>query len=278
MTAATIKLFLAEGSSTGVRVGEVSNWSGIAVAGPRTNLDGLLARQELAGPGIYFLIGTDPDSESPLVYIGEAETLCDRIRQQTKKESWVQAIAFSSKDENLSKGHIRYLEGRIIELAKSADRAVIQNSQASGAKLPESDTADMEVFLDRVRQLLPVLGTDVLVPKGKSESPKSTVLTCKIKGLEARGERTDTGFVVYKGSQAVMKNRPSATSNILSLRKRLIESKVLAREGDHYVFARDEEFGSPSYAAAAVRGGNSSGPTIWKDDTGKTLKELETGD
>ena len=133
----------------------------------------------------------------------------------------------------------------------------------------------MEVFLSHIEQLLPILGSDVLLPKGMASRPASERLVCKIKGLSAQGERTDTGFVVYKGSQAVLDDRPSAASNIVALRKRLIESGVLERESDHLVFSRDEEFGSPSYAAAAVRGGNSAGPNLWKNSNGETLKEIE---
>ncbi|HEX4918454.1 MAG TPA: hypothetical protein VFV43_11195, partial [Limnobacter sp.] len=46
---------------------------------------------------------------------------------------------------------------RLIELAKSAGRASLTNSQASSSKLPESDRADMEIFLEKVEQLLPAL-------------------------------------------------------------------------------------------------------------------------
>lgn len=275
MSAATIKLFLLDGVSTGLRTGEISNWSGVAVAGPRNDLGALLDRPELSGAGVYFLIGHDPYTGRSLVYVGEAETLRDRLRQQTQEDYWVQAIIFTSKDENLSKGHIRYLEGEILKLAKSAGRAVLKNSKSSGARLSESDKADMGVFLERVQQLLPVLGSDLLVSKGKIDSPNVGQLYCKIKGFKATGRLTNTGFLVYKGSQSVLSTRPSAGASILALRKRLVNEGVLQPNGDHYIFARDEEFSSPSYAAAAVRGGNSAGPTEWKDSKGRTLKQIE---
>jgi len=37
------------------------------------------------------------------------------------------------------------------------------NSQGSGAKLPESDREDMEVFLAKMQQVLPVLGIESFV-------------------------------------------------------------------------------------------------------------------
>ncbi len=79
------------------------------------------------------------------------------------KDFWNQVIFFVSKDINLTKAHVRYLEGRLIELSRAAERAVVTNGQSGGSKLPESDRDDMEVFLEKMCQLLPVLGVDLLV-------------------------------------------------------------------------------------------------------------------
>lgn len=60
MTSATIKLFLPHGDAKRLRVGEVSNWTGKALAAPRTELDDLLLREEAESAGVYFLFGSDP--------------------------------------------------------------------------------------------------------------------------------------------------------------------------------------------------------------------------
>jgi hypothetical protein len=62
MPSATIKLFLAHGDAKRLRTAELLNWSGKAVAGPRSELDGVLGREEAEKSGVYFLIGTDPES------------------------------------------------------------------------------------------------------------------------------------------------------------------------------------------------------------------------
>jgi hypothetical protein len=164
MTTATIKLFLVHGDPKRLRTAELSNWTGKAVAGPRTEFDGVLAREESEKSGVYLLTGIDPESGRPAVYIGEAEGIRDRIKAHLERDFWSQVTFFVSKDENLTKAHIRYLEGKLIEIAKSAGRALVTNGQASGAKLPESDRWEMEAFLEKIGQLLPVLGVDVLVP------------------------------------------------------------------------------------------------------------------
>ena len=75
MQAATIKLFLVHGRPNGLRTAELSNWSGKAVAAPRTEIGELLKREELLSPGFYLLTGVDPDSGEPAIYIGEAQSI-----------------------------------------------------------------------------------------------------------------------------------------------------------------------------------------------------------
>lgn len=277
---ATIKLFLPFGEAKGVRTAEISNWSGKAIAAPRSDLEHFLAREELAKPGVYILLGADPENGKQMAYIGEAESVTDRIKQHKSKDFWNAAMAFVSKDENLTKSHIRYLEGRLIQTANSVGRYSIANNQASGAKLPESDLNDMEVFLERIAQLLPVLGSELLTPVVAIAQPIGAppVLTCKMKGAIATGTRTPNGFVVMKGSTAVKQLRESTKTSgpwIISLRNQLLENGSLAEEKEFLVFTKDVEFASPSAAAAMVHAGNAAGPLAWKDPKGKTLKEIE---
>jgi len=279
MTTATIKVFLLHGDPKRLRTAELSNWTGKAVAGPRTEFDGVLAREESDKSGVYLLTGTDPESGRAAVYIGEAEGIRDRIKVHLDRDFWSQVTFFVSKDENLTKAHIRYLEGKLIEIARSAGRALVKNGQGSGAKIPESDRWEMEVFLEKIGQLLPVLGVDVLVPASGTQTDTSDkdVLICEIKGVKARGYRTPDGFLVLKGSEVVGTERPSSekwpwTRN---LRMKLKDDGLLGERDDKFVFLKDFEFSSPSAAAAVVHGGHANGLTAWKDSKGRTLKERE---
>jgi hypothetical protein len=278
MPSATIKLFLIHGDAKRLRTAELSNWTGKAVAGPRSELDGVLAREEATKSGVYFLNGTDPESGKPAVYIGEAESIRDRLRGHLDKDYWNHVLFFVSKDENLTKAHVRYLEGRLIEQARLAGRSLVMNGQSSGAKLPESDREDMEIFLERIHQLKPVLGAEALSPIGAAAGEaKEQTLVCEIKGLEATGHVTSTGFVILKGSQAVLQERASAQKwpYTIASRRSLIEDGTLTRDGEHLRFTRDTEFSSPSAAATVVHGGSANGLLAWKTPDGKTLKELE---
>ena len=282
MSSATIKLFLPLGDPKSLRTAEISNWNGKAIAAPRTELDLLMSRHEVEQAGVHILTGTDPETGKPQAYVGEAEIIRDRLKQHKARDFWVQVIIFISKDENLTKAHIRYLEGRLIEDAAKTGRIELTNNQTSGARLPESDRKDMEVFLAKVHQLLPVLGSDIVTPvltSSNRNSASEEELTCSIKGLIAKGRRSPIGFVVFQGSQAVVENRPSAQKQhpyVVILRDRLVQERTLVLENGHYRFTKDTEFSSPSAAASVVRGGGSNGLVEWKDRDGRTLKEIES--
>ena len=279
MTSATIKLFLPRGDAKSLRTAEISNWTGKAVAAPRTELDELLAREELEKAGVYILIGSDPLTNAARAYIGEAEVIRERLKQHKTKEFWVSAIVFVSKDENLTKAHVRFLESRLLAEAAQIGRFTLEQNQAGGSRLPESDREDMEVFLARIRQLLPVLGSDILAPIAQpaANAQPGGVLFCRIKGAEARGQRTANGFVVFHDSTAVLEERPFAESYPYALvqRKKLIADGSLIQDGGFLIFTKDAEFSSPSGAAVVIHGGSVNGLTAWKTKDGKSLKQLD---
>jgi len=279
MPSATIKLFLPRGDAKSLRTAEISNWTGKAIAAPRTELDELLQREEVDKPGIYILSGVDPVSGSPRAYIGEAEIIRDRLKQHRTKEFWTSAIVFVSKDENLTKAHVRYLENRLLSEANTVGRFALEQNQAGGSRLPESDREDMEVFLSRIHQLLPVLGSDLLIPIAQPEANQQSggILFCRMKGAEARGHRTPDGFVVLQGSTAVLQERQSAKRwpYVVALRKKLIADGTLVQKNGFYLFIKDFEFSSPSAAAAVIEGGSANGLIEWRTKDGRVLKELD---
>ena len=117
-----------------------------------------------------------------------------------------------------------------------------------------------------------------VVQYGDPKDPGEVRLVCEIKGLKGYGKRTASGFVVFRGSQAVSVERPSAATRhpfVLALRQQLLESGALAGANGHLQFTRDAEFPSPSAAAAVIQGGGANGLTAWRTETGQTLKELE---
>lgn len=276
---ATVKIFLAQGDPASVRTAEISNWTGKAVAGPRSQLELILQRDEASKPGVYFLTGVNPETGRYRVYIGEAEAIRTRIKGHLDRDFWKTVVFFVSKDENLTKAHIKYLEGRLIGMTRSADRYELENANTSGSRLPESDTADMDVFLAKIEQLLPVLGQDFLKPmvKGRTLQKEEELLFCRVKNVKATGRVTENGFLVLKGSEAVLKERPSVKKYPYPsiLRTQLREEGALHTQDDKLVFSKDYEFSSPSAAASVIHGGHANGLHEWRDAKNISLKEKE---
>ena len=277
----TIKIFLIDGDPNGRMSCELSNWSGKSYKIPRIKIKDCTDRDDLTSTGVYLLFGKDDEGKDQ-VYIGEAESILKRLNQQlTQKDFWNEAIVFISKDENLNKAHIKYLENRLHDIAKLANRYKIDNSVVpTQSSISESDRAEMEEFIEYIKMLVNTLGHKVFDEK-REFKPKQKQEIFYIKaarGAEAQGEPTSEGFVVFKGSKAAGSTVPSMTSNFMSLRQKLIDQNVIVQKGESFEFPDDYIFSSPSTAAAMVLGRNANGLTEWKLKNGKTLKEFESND
>jgi predicted GIY-YIG superfamily endonuclease len=271
----SITIFLPYGNPNGLRIADISNWTGRAIAAPRTDLKDLLDRSELKEAGIYFLTGIDSKSGKQKIYIGEAENVLSRIKGHANKDFWTNITIFVSKDTSLNKAHIKYLERKLIERARQNKETLVENSNLTSTKLPEHEAAAMDIFYNKVLQLLPVLGINHLNEVIKKTTGNQDVMFCRIKGLTATGKRTASGFIVFKDSQAVLNLRPSAAKTFKIIRESLISKGVLAHKKDYLVFKKDHEFTSPSMAGGVIRGGNSNGLTVWKNSYGQTLADIE---
>ena len=277
----TIKIFLIDGEPNGRMSCELSNWSGKAYKIPRIKIKDCSDRNDLTSTGVYLLIGKD-DSGKDQVYIGEAESILKRLNQQlTQKDFWNEAIVFISKDENLNKAHIKYLENRLHEIAKSANRYRVDNSIVpTQSSISESDRAEMEEFIEYIKMLVNTLGHKVFEEK-REFKPKKNQDYFYIKaarGAEGMGQPTSDGFVVFKNSKAAATTVNSLSSNFTAYRQKLIDEGVLMEKGEYLEFSDDYIFSSPSAAAALVMGRNANGLTEWKNKEGKTLREFESND
>jgi len=277
----TIKIFLIDGDPNGRMSCELSNWSGKAYKIPRIKIKDCSDRVDLTSTGVYLLFGKYEDGKDQ-VYIGEAESILKRLNQQlTSKDFWNETIVFISKDENLNKAHIKYLENRLHEIAKAANRYRVDNSIIpTQSSISEPDRAEMEEFIEYIKMLVNTLGHKVFDEKRefKPKQKHETFLIKAARVADGQGEQTSDGFVVFKGSKAAGSTVISMTSNFVILRQKLIDEGVLINKGEYLEFPEDYIFSSPSTAASIVLGRNANGLTEWKQKSGKTLKEFESND
>jgi hypothetical protein len=273
----SIRIFLPEGSD-GLRIVEKSNWTGLGVMCPRGMFHSAKARPEFSKTGVYLLTGPPSDSGLPLVYVGEGDPVGPRLENHmAKKDFWTSLIFFTSKDENLNKAHAKHLEARLLRIARAAKRCDLDNaSQPELPSLSEAEGADVDAFLDEMLLCLPILGLNIFeMPTGLP--PEAKLLHLKAKGLEAQGYESREGFVVLAGSKASATEAPSIHRYLSQLRTGLVGNELLRQEGSHLVLSQDYEFGSPSTAAGVMLGRSANGRTSWRDDHGKTLKQLQSG-
>lgn len=274
----SIRIFLADGTPDGIRVVEKSNWTGRAVVASRTQLPDAVRRDELIKPGVYVLVGSGGDGDA-MLYVGEADVLADRLRTHaSRKDFWTWFVAFTSADENLNKAHVRYLESRLLSLARTAKQWTVDNTAAPGAPpLSEADRADAEWFLEEMLLIYPILGIDAFEVAANDSAPAGGVdeLVLDQRGGRGRGRETKDGFVVAAGSRARATEVASAKAWLQHLRRQLLERGVLVPEDGDLRFTQDYRFSSPSTAAAVLVGGNANGRKAWKTADGRTLREVQ---
>lgn len=284
-----LTIYMIDGKEYGPRTIEIGNWSGKAIYTPRNMIMNILSRNEFDNPGVYFL-KSNPENEaySEKVYIGEAENIKARIKTHLtdSKRDFHELVFFISKDELLTKAHIKYLESRIIQIAKISKSAEIENTQTpSLPSLHEADISDMEYFLDQIKLILPVTGLELLKPSViKIDRNNQHLLKqeatvemwrIKTKNYNAKMYESEEGFIVTEGSEANLNTSKSLTQGYKNLKKKLITSGSLKKENDKLLFAEDVIFNSPSAASNIVLGRQSAGPIQWINSKGKTYKEVQ---
>ena len=272
----SVRIFIPSGEPEGLRVIEKSNWTGQGLVFPRSRFDEIRKREELTRTGVYILWGPGESGQIQRAYVGEGDSLLGRIESHVKtKDFWTHAAAFTSKDQNLNKAHIRYLEARLVELADLARRCELDNGNVP--KLPslsDADAADAELYLADMLLCLPVVGVNFF-EKPLAQSEKRADLFLNARDITARGYEDVTGFVVRSGSQAARTEVPSIHAYLSNLRELLISQGILEDGGPVYRLAQDYVFNSPSSASGALLGRSSNGRAEWKDSRGRSLKEIQ---
>jgi hypothetical protein len=272
----SMRIFLPGGEPEGLRTVEKSNWTGQGLVFPRALLGEARRRAELRRPGVYLLWGPGESGSLPRLYVGEGDGVLPRLDQHARsKDFWTHAAVFTSKDQNLNKAHVQYIEARLIELASEAKRCELDNGNVPQLPaLSEADVADAEGFLADLLLCLPVVGGHFF-ERARAPEAKSRDLLLRAKGIEARGVESADGFVVRSGSGAVKTEVPSIQPFMSNLRRVLIDKGVFVDNGEDYRLAQDYSFDSPSTAAGVLLGRSANGRVEWKDAHGRSLKELQ---
>jgi len=289
----TIKLYIMGDEYNNLKTAELSNWSGKAYIGERKHSKLIQGIDELSTPGIYFLLTQDEDTNQKHIYIGEADDITARIANHYSAKAWWETfIAFISKDSNLTKAHVRYLEKRFYKIAKENGTAFnLENtSEPPGSKLPKSDVDDLEDFLQSMIYVLQNLSLIDFVRTSDSEpnllkDGDEFYLPLTNNRKDEKGEVlkaflkiTKNGYRLLKGSFIEKDERSSFKKhNYYSLRKK-IETQNMLKDSKYngcYILVKDIDFTSSSAAASVAKNRATNGPKEWKLESGLTLDDWE---
>ena len=293
----SIHTFFPYGDPAGLRVVKKDNWSGRAIAFRRDRMDEATKWQDLKGTGVYILRGEAGGEVR--IYIGEADDIMRRLKDHVPEEFWIDAVAFVRRGDSLDKAEGGYLEARLIQIAESADRCILNNKQRPNPddKLEDDKEASAEGFLEELLECLRALGIPEFEPEekmppatgdrdeertGNGESADTgpegapcnqgdRILRVATRGVEAHGHHLPDcrRFEVSSGAMASKDEVPSlsgaAYKSSRDLRKRLIRERQLVEDEVRgvYVLQNDWIFTSPSQAEHVLAGRPGSGLLSW---------------
>ncbi|MDO4680483.1 MAG: GIY-YIG nuclease family protein [Aerococcus sp.] len=282
----SINLFLMDGTASGRVKCTLANWTGLAYKIPRTDLEKCRNRADLKQSGVYFLFGVSDVTGDKMVYVGQAGTrkngegVLYRLQEHKRamaEDYWTEAVVFTTSNHSFGPTEISYLENRFFNLAVEANRYQVRNNlDPTSGHTTEEKESELEEFIDYAKIVMGTLGYPVFMPLEETVSiqeEKKTVveplLYLKGRQVDATGRRVPEGFIVYKDSIVRELATKSCPRHIQNLRKQYQDRLENQR------LTADTLFTSPSAAAGFVRYASMNGLTEWKDDKGRSLKEIE---
>jgi hypothetical protein len=273
-----IQIHLPDGNPKGIKICEIPNSNIKAVLIPRNLLNEIDKYEKIDKKvSIYFLFSDKDETSKFQTYIGEAEEVKKRLKQHDipKEDYWNYAVCFMSGTDNLNKAHIKFLESYCHEEAMKTNVTELKNCcSPTRSTLSTADRVFVLNFYEELKLILGTLGYPIFESITKT-SKEEDIFYCKSKDAEARGNLTEEGFVVYKGSKARLENVPSLNICTRKYKEALIRNGIIKKEENYLIFTEDTLMNSPSRAGEVILGRPSNGWEDWKNKEGKTLDELK---
>lgn len=241
----------------------------------------------MAEPGIYVLLSDRTENAGlTKIYIGETDDFMARIVDHARKDWWDRFVVFVSKDKNLTKAHVRFLEREFHQLAGRSVGSLdlVNEKEPGGASLPESDRSAMSDYVDQICFVLETLGLGNFTnrklpatpskPIAKEHAPNAFYISLPqnlvVNGEPAQGQMIveDGRYILQPGSFIRKEARESFQKHdsYYTLWQTLVSSSAVesSTHPELLVVISPIEFRSPSAAGAVVRAGSTNGRTEWR--------------
>lgn len=296
----TLQLFMMDGTAAGPIKASIRNWVGRVYSIPRTELNSeeLRRRPELNHPAVYFLVGTNPETDKPRIYIGQTAPRQSGVAfaraaehaRSEDKDFFNRIIYVVVVDDSWGATEITFLENAFHQRAIKADRYEVANGNTpSAGSVSEETQAELDEFIENTNLIISALGVSAFQPKTtwlksptaptsdtspnqrRMEDEPTFELTVPSQGVQGLGQRTTSGFLVLAGSTLRPDLRPSAPRGVHATRNRYADQ---IRKN---TLTSDLEFTSPSAAASFLVGGSANGRAMWhlQDEPATTLADWE---
>ncbi|TNM60557.1 DUF4357 domain-containing protein [Aliirhizobium smilacinae] len=277
-----VKIFITGKDPRSLRTVELDNWTGVAITGQPEFFKKALEAEVLARSCVYLLIKSGAEDDLPEIYVGESDDFSQRYTNGKFPIEFDTFLIFTSKDDNLTRAHVKWLEEKLWAILKgNSGKVVVANAnKPTSSNLPRADVATMRTYLGNMIYVLEALGYDLFTVKERtSTSPAGQVeqgndeahdlildlYATLPKRVDDRAflRYEDGAYVLKSGSKINLRITESLPSNVRKLREQLIEDGRLIEVGDHMELTRDIPFSKPSPASALVKGRSSTGYQDW---------------
>lgn len=265
-----LQTYLTDGTLEGIRVvdpeGDIE-----AYVIPRLKLAEARSEEKLAQPALYILL----NAEDNKAYIGESESFYTRVGQHLKnKDWWTLAVAVVSKNNDLEKGDVKYLESLAVERARGGSATIENSTIPPRNNIQRFKVHKLDKILDDTQLVLTSLGYDIFT--SKSQAANETIWYCKTKLTDAKAVFRGEKFVVLAGSLIDKSHTPSFEKEYsyqVAERQEIFNQKSIDH-GDYVELEENIALVSPNHAGHIVAGRSVNAWTTWKNSAGETMDQV----
>ncbi|WP_425640280.1 DUF4357 domain-containing protein [Agrobacterium radiobacter] len=277
-----VKIFITGKDPRSLRTVELDNWTGVAITGQPEFFKKALEAEVLARSCVYLLIKSGADDDLPAIYVGESDDFSQRYTSGKFPIEFDTFLIFTSKDDNLTRAHVKWLEEKLWSILKgNSGKVVVANAnKPTSSNLPRADVATMQTYLGNMIYVLEALGYDLFsvkertstAPAGQREQRDDEAQALVLDLYATLPKRADDraflryedgAYVLKSGSKINARMTESLPSNVRKLREQLIEDGGLVEVDDYMELTKDIPFSKPSPASALVKGRSSTGYQDW---------------
>lgn len=298
----TIQLFLIDGTADGTIKASILGWLGKVYSIPVQELKrkDINSRPDLNTHSIYFLVGTENETDAPLIYVGQAaprksagplarafeHMKNDKFNLKNDSEeteqilsledrAWfTRAIYLCASDDSWGPTELNYLENAFYKLAKDVGTYKLGNkSEPPAGNVVEEHKPVLNDYIENTRLILKSLGIDAFdAPLGDVPVPSAqrNDVTTPVREadpvFEMGAPNTFHGEARRSADKFVVLKGSVLNPKIFKSAPQSVarNREIYAQAIEDYRLVKDISFASPSTAAAFISGYSMSGPKTWK--------------